>query len=156
MMTDDEKLLVGYRWYDQHNATPAFAFGHGLSYSTFDYTNLEVSSSNGPLGLAVSVDVANSGAVEGAEVVQLYLSFPAQAGEPPQQLKGFQKVQLSPTTTANPDGVSKATISFALTDRSVSIWDVETHGWSKVAGRFGVCVGSSSRDMRACTTMVVS
>ena len=80
----EEELLIGYRYFDAHNIAPAFPFGHGLSYTTFKYTALTVSTSN------VSCVVTNVGQVTGAEVAQLYISFPASAGEPPLQLKGFQ------------------------------------------------------------------
>jgi hypothetical protein len=79
-------LFVGYRWHDAHNSPPAFPFGHGLSYTTFGYSNLTATASG------VSFTLTNTGSVAGAEVAQLYLGFPASAGEPPQQLKGFQKV----------------------------------------------------------------
>ena len=78
-------MLVGYRWYDAKARTPLFSFGHGLSYTTFAYTNLKIS------GSMASLTVANSGKMHGSEVVQLYLGFPAEEGEPPKQLKGFVK-----------------------------------------------------------------
>ena len=90
---------------------------------------------------SVAVDIANTGAVDGAEVVQLYLGFPAAAGEPPQQLKGFAKVPLKVG--------AKQTIKFPLDDRATSIWDAAAHAWAKAKGTFSVAVGSSSRDARA-------
>ena len=84
--TYSEKLLVGYRWYDQAAVTPAFPFGHGLSYTTFNLSELSAASG------AVSFTVANTGSVSGAETPQVYLGFPTAAGEPPRQLKGFTKV----------------------------------------------------------------
>ena len=88
-----EKLNMGYRWYDSHNVEPAYPFGHGLSYTTFDYKNetLGVSANK-----TVSLSVMNNGTRPGKEVVQLYLGFPASAGEPPKLLKGFQKISLMP------------------------------------------------------------
>eukprot|EP00937_MAST-01D_sp_MAST-1D-sp2_P000193 g193.t1 len=134
----DEGLEVGYRWYDAHGVAPAYAFGHGLSYTTFSYSNLTVSAS------AVSVDVANTGKVGGQEVAQLYLAFPASRFK---QLKGFEKVQLGAGETQ--------TVTFALNDRSVSEWDVGTHAWLKTKGEFSVMVGSSSRDIRQQGKMIV-
>ena len=131
----DEKLLVGYRWYDANSVAPAFPFGHGLSYTTFAYTGLKASKT------AVSVTVTNNGTVAGAEVVQLYLSFPAAAGEPPNQLKAFSKVGPLPAG-------GSATVELPLSDRSFSIWSVDSHAWTVVHGEFGVAVGSSSRDIR--------
>lgn len=129
-----EGLFFGYRWYDAHNVAPAFPFGHGLSYTTFAYDSLVVS------GQAVSFSVRNSGRVPGAEVAQLYIGFPASAGEPPKVLRGFRKVFL---------GVNEQqTITFVLRDRDLSIWDAGVHAWQQIHGTFGVFVGASSRDIR--------
>ena len=137
----DEKLLVGYRWYAAHpEVEPAFAFGHGLSYTSFNYSNLAIYHGRANPNPTVAFDVTNNGSVAGAEVAQLYLEFPASAGEPPIQLKGFEKVTLAAGATA--------TVTFALEDRAFSIWDVELHAWHKVLGSFGVSVGASSRDVR--------
>ena len=130
----DERLLVGYRWYDAHGIEPAFCFGHGLSYSEFQYSDLQATAAS------VSFTVENTGAVSGAEVAQLYLGFPAAAGEPPRQLKGFEKVELA--------AGAKATVSLSLDDRSFSIWDVTKSDWATVGGEFQVMVGASSRDIR--------
>jgi beta-glucosidase len=134
-----EGLLVGYRWYDAKNQTPLFPFGFGLSYTTFKYADLKISSEVGGKR-AVSVRVTNTGAREGAEVVQLYLGAPASAGEPPRQLKGFEKVWLKP-------GESKTAI-MTLDRGSVALWDDEGHGWKVAPGVYSVNVGASSRDIR--------
>jgi len=134
----DEGLLVGYRWYDAKNQTPLFPFGFGLSYTTFGYADLKVSREVGGKR-TVSVRVTNTGAREGAEVVQLYLGAPASAGEPPRQLKGFEKVWLKP-------GESK-TVSMVLDRASVSVWD-KTHAWKVAPGVYSVGIGASSRDIR--------
>jgi len=133
-----EKLLVGYRWYDAQDINPLFPFGHGLSYTQFTYSNLvlDCSASN----LIVTVDLVNDGPVTGAEVVQLYVSFPESAGEPPKQLKGFYKLLLRPN--------QRKGAAFTLTKRDLSIWSVEKHGWEVVKGQFEVQVGASSRDVR--------
>jgi len=133
-----EKLLVGYRYYDAHNIsfTTGFPFGHGLSYTTFEYSNLTLSKD-----LKVRFTVKNIGKVPGAEVAQLYLGFPEVAGEPVRQLKGFQKTRiLAPSEVQN--------VEVPLKSRDVSIWDINRHAWSVVPGRFHVSVGSSSRDLR--------
>ena len=91
--------------------------------------------------------VANAGAVDGVEVAQLYIRFPAAANEPPLQLKGFRSVTLA--------AGASAAVSFDLTDRSFSIWDVGAHGWAVVNGTFGVFVGASSEDIRLTGTLVV-
>merc|ERR1712224_1140967 len=132
-----EGLLVGYRFYDAMgiNFTTGFPFGHGLSYTQFGYSKLSMK------GTKISVEVKNTGPVAGAEVVQLYLGFPKEAGEPPLQLKGFQK-----TKTLQPGEAQ--TISMKLGKRDMSIWDSNAHAWSLVTGVFKVMVGSSSRDIR--------
>lgn len=87
--TYSEGLFFGYRWYDRAGVTPRFPFGHGLSYTRFEYAALAVA----PDASAVSFRVRNAGAVAGAEVAQLYVAFPAAAGEPLLQLRGFQKAR---------------------------------------------------------------
>jgi len=134
-----EKLLVGYRWYDAQNIAPLFPFGHGLSYTTFTYSNLQVTGSITSM-LTVSVTVTNSGGVAGAEVAQLYLGYPSSAGEPPQVLRGFQKLQLA--------SGAAGTATFTLDKQSISIWDIPSASWKAVSGTFNVFVGSSSRDIR--------
>jgi beta-glucosidase len=124
--------LVGYRWYDAKGEKPLFPFGHGLSYTTFRYGDLQASRD------AVRVRVTNTGRRAGTEVAQLYLGLPASADEPPSQLKGFQKVRLSPGQTA--------TVTFRLDARALSAWDGT---WRVRPGIYKVAVGSSSRDIRA-------
>lgn len=133
----EEKLLVGYRYYDAHNIqfTTGFPFGHGLSYTTFEYSGLSIAKHE------VSFTVKNSGAVSGAEVSQLYLGFPQSAGEPRLQLKGFHKTKILAA------GQSEK-VTLQLKPRDFSIWDATKHAWSIVEGSFRVKVGSSSRDIR--------
>ena len=136
--TYSEKLEVGYRWYDAHDVAPLFPFGFGLSYTTFKIDGLTVSSpKNG--AVTVEANVTNTGSRQGAEVVQLYVGFPNAAGEPPRQLKGFERVALDP-------GKSKH-VSFTLGPRDFSVWDTSTNGWRVVSGVFTISVGDSSRDL---------
>jgi beta-glucosidase len=139
----DEALEVGYRWYDAHGETPLFPFGFGLSYTKFDYGELKVShrKSNGDDTVDLAVDVTNSGTKAGAEVVQLYLGDPPAAGEPPRQLKAFQKIDLRPN--------ERATVTFTLGKRDLSTWDESQHRWVTPSGTYQIMVGSSSRDIRA-------
>ena len=124
---------------------PAFPFGHGLSYSSFSYSELVVDSG----AMTVTFKVANTGGVAAAEVAQLYLGFPSAANEPPQQLKGFQKVYL---------GVGESTkITFKLQPRDVSIWDAVSakHGWVLLEGTFAINVGSSSRNIHLTGSLIL-
>jgi beta-glucosidase len=133
-----EGLEVGYRWYTSHGVEPAFPFGHGLSYTTFSYSSLEIRTSKSKA--VVSCRIKNIGKVAGHEVAQLYLEFPADAGEPRLQLKAFKKVSL--------EAGASASVELVLDDRSFSIWDIGRHAWSVVRGTFSVHVGASSTDIR--------
>ncbi|KAL6059482.1 Thermostable beta-glucosidase B [Balamuthia mandrillaris] len=135
-----EGLFVGYRWYDQHNVTPAFPFGHGLSYTTFLYDHLHISPSSPSPFVNVAFTITNTGRREGAEVAQLYIGFPVSAKEPPRLLRCFKKVQLRPEQTEK--------VKCTLREEDLSVWDAERHAWTVVHGSFTVYVGSSSRDIR--------
>ena len=130
-----EGVLVGYRWYDTKEVKPMFAFGHGLSYTTFEYGEASMR------GRKVSVSVRNTGEVAGAEVVQLYISDPESSVErPAKELKGFKKVFLQP-------GESK-TITFEIPDSALSFFDAEQHKWVLEPGEFIAHIGSASDDIR--------
>jgi beta-glucosidase len=90
--------------------------------------------------VTVRARITNTGKQEGAEVVQLYLGGPAAAGEPPKQLKGFEKILLKP-------GESKV-VTMKLDMNSLAAWDTETHAWKVYPGSYSLMVGSSSRDIR--------
>jgi beta-glucosidase len=134
-----EGLAVGYRWYDQKGITPMFPFGYGLSYTTFAFDQLVVMPGQPGGGLTVTARVRNTGTRAGAEVAQLYLGFPAGAGEPPRQLKAFSKVSLAA-------GEAK-TVTFTLDARALSTWDAGSHSWRRIPGGYRIDVGSSSRDL---------
>jgi beta-glucosidase len=132
-----EGLQVGYRWYQAQDITPLFPFGYGLSYTTFAFSHLTVSPVLAPDGhVTVGADVTNTGARAGADVVQVYVGDPAQAGEPSRQLKAFQKVMLAPGQTQH--------VTFTLGQRAFSIWDSAAQQWTTVDGRYSVQVGDSS------------
>lgn len=133
----DEGVFVGYRHYDQAGIEPAYAFGHGLSYTAFDYRDLQVEPR------AVHVTVTNTGDRRGFAVPQLYLGLPAPdeaTPQPPQQLKGFRKLDLAPGETTR--------ITFQLTDRDLSYWDAAESTWRITPGTCTAAVGESSRDIR--------
>ena len=147
VVTYSERLEIGYRWWDAAMVQPLFPFGHGLSYTTFSYSALIIDSVAAAPNVTVSCTVTNSGARSGREVPQLYVAFPAAAGEPPSQLRGFAAVGLLPGESV--------TVSFALVPRDVSVWDADAHAWAAVRGDFGVAVGASSRDLRLRGTFTV-
>jgi len=143
-----EDLEIGYRWYDANNVSPLFPFGCGLSYTTFGYSNLTVSAVSPSGQVQISFDLTNTGGRTGAEVPQLYLGFPAAAGEPPKLLKGFQRISLSPGQTQH--------VTFNLNWEDLANWDATARGWIVTPGQFQVLVGAASRDIRLTGTFTVS
>ncbi|HEV7444934.1 MAG TPA: glycoside hydrolase family 3 C-terminal domain-containing protein [Steroidobacteraceae bacterium] len=140
-----EGIYVGYRWYDAHGLEPLFPFGHGLSYTTFQYGSLQVQ--NQPA--AVSFTVTNSGARAGAEVAQVYVGpLAGNEATPPKQLAGFTKVRLEPGASAR--------VTVTLNPKALAQWDTASHAWVVSAGLVPVYVGSSSRDIRLTGTITAT
>ncbi len=133
-----EGLDMGYRSYDARNITPLFPFGYGLSYTTFKYSNMKITAGSGNTA-TVTFDITNTGSRSGSEVAELYVSMPAAAGEPPRQLKGFQKLALSAGATGH--------ASITLNARTFQHWDTSTNAWAITPGAYQIQVGSSSRTM---------
>ncbi len=138
-----EGVFLGYRAYG-HDGQPAplFPFGYGLSYTTFAYSNLNVSpataSPDGPI--AVSFDVKNTGERAGSEPAEVYVSDPsAKVPRPEIELKGFERVTLEPGQTRH--------VTVTLDKRSLAYWDESEHGWKVDPGTFEVSVGSSSTNL---------
>ncbi|PWY90407.1 putative beta-glucosidase D [Aspergillus sclerotioniger CBS 115572] len=154
-----EGVYLDYRYFDAQNITTRYPFGHGLSYTSFSYSNLTISKQNPTLSAAptghlavggyndlwhtvnsISVIIHNTGSLSGAEIPQLYLSFPDSADQPLRQLRGFERVKLG-------TGEQK-TVTFDLHRRDISYWDVISQQWRIAAGEYKVFVGASSRDFR--------
>jgi beta-glucosidase len=145
VVTYAEGIYVGYRHFDKKKIEPLFPFGHGLSYTTFEYSGLQVTPdvvpSGKPVAATVSVKVRNSGARAGAEVVQVYVhALKSSVDRPVQELKAFRKVALVPGETR--------TVSFPLDKGSLAYYDTARSDWVAEPGTFEVLVGSSSRDIR--------
>lgn len=139
-----EGLLVGYRWFDTKHIQPLFPFGFGLSYTTFAYSNLRVERLPGGDGAVarVSVDIANTGPRDGAEVAELYVHEESpRLFRPEKELKGFERVFLKRG--------EKRTVTFLLGRRAFSYFDPAADGWVMDPARFDILVGASSRDIRA-------
>jgi beta-glucosidase len=132
----DEGLKVGYKWYDAENKPVLFPFGYGLSYTTFQYSDLKVAAGKEP---SVSFTVKNSGECAGAEIAEVYVALPPNAGEPPKRLAGWSKVQLNP-------GESRA-INLTVNPRELSIFDDRTNAWKQLPGAYTFMVGGSSKDL---------
>jgi beta-glucosidase len=162
-------VYIDYRWFDAQNKTVRYPFGHGLSYTNFTYGKdvsaqvmnkaaLSHKYASGALALggqedlweevvSVHTSVQNSGSVRGAEVVQLYVSFPAEASQPTRVLRGFEKVAVAPGETAQ--------VTLKLRRRDLSYWDTVAQKWAVASGKYTLAVGSSSRDIRASTTLTI-
>lgn len=137
-----EGIYVGYRWYESREIKPLFAFGHGLSYTTFEYGKAKASALVMKDQLRISIPVTNTGGVAGAEVVQLYISdTEASVDRPVKELKGFEKVWLEPGQTK--------TVTFAIDKSSLSFYDESIHGWRAEKGEFKALIGAASDDIRA-------
>lgn len=136
-----EGIFVGYRYYDHRDTAPLFPFGYGLSYTTFEYSNLQVSKSVMPgESVQVSFDVTNTGKVAGKEIAQVYVGdLQCSVPRPPKELKAFQKVELRPGETK--------TLAFTLGPRALSFYDPVRAAWVAETGEFEVLVGGSSRDI---------
>ena len=139
----DEGIFVGYRWAEKNDIKPLFPFGHGLSYTDFKYGKAKVDKSTltHEGKVTVTVPVTNVGAREGSEVVQLYIAdIKSSVPRPLKELKGFRKVRLAPSETAE--------VSFEITPEALSYFDADTHSWVCEPGAFEALVGSSSADIR--------
>ncbi len=138
-----EGIYVGYRWTDLKKLKPAFAFGHGLSYTTFKVSNLRSAFDETTDGnMTFKVDVTNTGDRPGADVVQLYISdVKCSVGRPVKELKAFQKVTLKPGETK--------TVTLSTDKRALSYWDEATGNWKAEPGEFIAWAGDSS-DRLAC------
>ncbi|KAF2114370.1 beta-glucosidase-related glycosidase [Lophiotrema nucula] len=163
----DEELEVDYRYFDTNNIDVRYEFGYGLSYTTFNVSDLQASPieaditsvpgsqpiqpGGNPMLWAtiytVTVSVSNTGGVYGAAVPQLYVTFPdtAPAGTPPKQLRGFDKVYLAANQTQS--------VTFELMRRDLSYWDVISQEWLIPSGEFTLSLGMSSRDIRTTTSI---
>lgn len=138
-----EGVFVGYRYYEKKKMKVLFPFGHGLSYTTFEYSDLKLSSDSmtDDSTATVSVKVTNTGAVAGKAVVQLYVKDTTNAANRPEkELKGFAKVALQP-------GESK-TVEIQLDSRSLSWYSEELQDWYAASGTYEILVGESSADIR--------
>ncbi len=138
-----EGIFVGYRHFDRSTTKPLFAFGYGLSYTTFSYSNLSITPPSGSLSqpVLVSFDVTNTGSRSGAEVAELYVAEPQPSvPRPVKELKGFAKVTLEPGATRH--------VTIRLDRRAFSFYDVTKKDWNAEPGEFQLLVGASSDDIR--------
>ncbi|RAL11409.1 glycoside hydrolase [Aspergillus homomorphus CBS 101889] len=153
-----EGVYIDYRYFDAKNVTPRYPFGHGISYTTFKYSDLAIKTpfaiTKAPQGNltvggnsdlwdivgTVSARITNSGMLAGAEIPQLYLGFPDAADQPVRQLRGFDRVELR--------AEQETIVTFNLRRRDISYWDVAAQQCLVASGKYKVYVGASSRDLR--------
>ena len=138
-----EGVFIGYRWYESKKIEPLFPFGFGLSYTTFKYDDLKLSSNklSGDEVLKVSFRITNTGKVAGAEVAQLYVqATQSSVTRPVKELKGFKKVMLKPGESVQ--------VELSVCRQDLSLWDETSHNWKAEPGRFNVLIGASSVDVR--------
>ena len=139
-----EGVYVGYRWYSSKDIPVQFPFGHGLSYTAFEYGNAKASKASMKADgtIKVSVEVTNAGDYDGAEVVQLYISDPESTiDRPVKELKNFEKVWIKAGETR--------TVTFEIDAEDLSYFDAEEHAWVAEPGEYQALVGSSSEDIRS-------
>ncbi|KAI1653720.1 glycoside hydrolase family 3 protein [Daldinia decipiens] len=159
-----EGLYIDYRKFDKEGIAPRYEFGYGISYTNFTYSDIFVDGrpTAGPATgdiipgghadlwetvVTVTATITNSGAVQGAEVAQLYIGYPESAATPPKQLRGFEKLALEPG--------AEDTVAFEVKRRDLSVWDTAKQNWVVPSGIFNFTVGASSRDIRLSGTLVV-
>jgi beta-glucosidase len=132
----DEELKVGYKWYDAEKKAVLFPFGFGLSYTTYEYSDLTVQPGS---TISLSFTVKNSGKCTGTEIAEVYASLPESTGEPPKRLIGWARVDLAP-------GESKH-ISIPIENDRLTIYNESSDSWTRVAGNYTVLVGGSSQSL---------
>jgi beta-glucosidase len=145
-----ESIYVGYRYYDTAGVEPLFPFGHGLSYTSFEYHDLRLSqgSLRDQEELIVSLAVKNSGVLAGKEIVQLYVrDVESTVFRPEKELKGFAKVHLNPG--------EETWVSFTLGRRAFAYYSTALNDWHVESGEFEILVGASAQDIRLCGTVNV-
>jgi beta-glucosidase len=163
-----EGVRIDYRYFDANNMSVRYPFGHGLSYTTFEYGEIAATKTNktalaskyptGTLGLggpkdlfddviSIRFSLKNTGDVAGAEVAQLYVQYPPEAKQPVRQLRGFEKVALS--------AGQQKDVTIGVRRRDISFWDTVAQKWALASGPYTFSVGSSSRDLRGSTQMSI-
>jgi beta-glucosidase len=141
-----DDIYVGYRYFDKNNIEPLFPFGYGLSYTTFEYSNLSVSKSGD--GFEVKFEIKNTGKIKGGEAAQLYISSNnASVDHPVKELKGFSKIVLNQGESAE--------IKLNLNRDDFAYFSEELNSWKVDEGTYGILIGSSSRDIKLNTTVTV-
>lgn len=142
-----ESIYVGYRYYDKAKTKLLFPFGHGLSYTSFKYTDLNVFEENGRI--SVTADISNTGDRDGSEIVQLYVkNNDSKVFKAEKELRAYTKVFLKA-------GESK-TVTMAFDQSDLSYWNVKTHGWVLENGTYEICLAASAKDIRLTAPLYIT
>jgi beta-glucosidase len=139
-----ESIFVGYRWHEKQNIKPLFCFGHGLSYTTFEYGKISADKKEMKAldKITFTLNIKNTGKREGSEIVQLYIrDIKSSLPRPVKELKGFEKISLQPGETK--------IVSFSIDKSDLSFFDADKHEWIAEPGDFEAIVGSSSLDVKS-------
>lgn len=145
-----EGMYVGYRWFDTKNVPVMYAFGHGLSYVTFDYANIETNKKSYKANdvIKVTFDLTNNGDMVADEVAQLYVTrLDATVEWPVKELKAFDRITLQPGETKS--------VTLEVPVSSLRYWNVETHDWALENGNIEIMVGTASDDLRLKTQVAI-
>ena len=141
-VTYEEGIYVGYRYYSSFNVPVSYEFGYGMSYTTFDYANLKLSSANFSRNITVTADIKNTGKAAGREIIEVYLKAPAiKLDKPESELKGFMKTRILQP------GESQS-VTFVLDNNSLASFSPSVSSWVAEAGKYDVRIGASSKDIR--------
>ena len=137
-----EGLYIGYRWYDKEEIDPLFPFGHGLSYTSFEYSNLRAIPPKGNASVAAfEFEICNTGDVAGKEIIQGYVNVSdSKIDRPRKELKKFTKIYLEPGETQK--------VKFELSERELSFWNVDLHAWQVEPAEYIFEIGASANDIR--------
>ena len=145
-----EGIFVGYRWFEKKKIKPLFAFGHGLSYTSFNYGKITLDKKviKETDSLTISIPITNTGKREGAEVVQMYImDKESSLPRPIKELKGFKKIKIAPGETTKVD--------FTIGKEALSFYDPTHHKWVAEPGKFQILIGAASDDIRSSATFVL-
>ena len=146
-MDYEEKLLVGYKWYEVKNIEPLFHFGHGLSYTQFEYKDLKTEIHN-THEVSCKFSIKNTGNFSGAEPAQCYVGFmQREDDEPMKTLQGFNKMNIDPG--------KEVEIEITLNSRSFSSWSTQKEGWEIKQGTYQIMIGDSSDNILLQTEIIL-
>ena len=150
-ITYDEGVFVGYRWYEQKEIEPLYAFGFGLSYTNYAYSNLQLEKKSILLGeeINIKIDVENIGSVDGKEIIQVYVhDVESSVERPKKELKNFKKVDVA--------AGEKQTVYFTLKNRDFAFWDEKSESWNVEPGQFEIQVGAASNKILATAMLEIT